>query len=436
MLSGDNSILQKATDAKTKTGVGQEKEALSLAWNSCMVNKVAKYEDITDVQLENELKSNGYNDVSVIKSGNKFKVTFSSGNVYTIKDDGIVQKYEKVEPTAVYAKLYTDGTLILSSTDYTDTTRTIAEDGDYGDVSRLEYTIDNFFLKGEYPGWMVSPLYSANSKITNVVIHDKISPTKIDGWFARTSVADLDLRNLDTSNVTSMQYLFMGCESLANVKLANFNTSNVTSMKYMFGSFGPPTGLTTLDLSNFDTSNVTDMNNMFSRCYNLTNLNISSFDTGNVTDMAEMFAGLHSQTSINLENFDTKKCKNMSGMFYECINLENLNLKKIDTSKVEDMHNMFYMCSKLKELDISSFNTSSVSSMYNMFSNCSDLTTIYASNKFVTTAVTNSGASMFEDSTKLVGGIAPNTTSYNSSKVDTSMAKICTAEVEGYFTSR
>lgn len=105
MLAGDNSILQKATDAKAQTEVGQEKEVLSIAWNSCMVNKVSN----------------------------------SSGNVYTIKDDGIVEKYEKVEPTAVYAKLYTDGTLILSSTDYTDTTRTIAENGDYGDVSKLNY---------------------------------------------------------------------------------------------------------------------------------------------------------------------------------------------------------------------------------------------------------------------------------------------------------
>ena len=81
MLAGDNSILQRATDAKTQTGVGQEKEALSLAWNSCMVNKVAKYEDITDVQLANELKNNGYNDVSVKKSGNKFKVVLNAFRV-------------------------------------------------------------------------------------------------------------------------------------------------------------------------------------------------------------------------------------------------------------------------------------------------------------------------------------------------------------------
>ena len=40
MLSGDNSILQKATDAKTQTGIGQEKEIVALAYNSALAKKL------------------------------------------------------------------------------------------------------------------------------------------------------------------------------------------------------------------------------------------------------------------------------------------------------------------------------------------------------------------------------------------------------------
>lgn len=39
MLSGDNSILQKATDAKNETEKGQEKEIVALAYDSALAKK-------------------------------------------------------------------------------------------------------------------------------------------------------------------------------------------------------------------------------------------------------------------------------------------------------------------------------------------------------------------------------------------------------------
>ena len=38
MLSGNNGILQKATDAKTESGKGQEQEIVALAYNSALDN--------------------------------------------------------------------------------------------------------------------------------------------------------------------------------------------------------------------------------------------------------------------------------------------------------------------------------------------------------------------------------------------------------------
>ena len=266
MLSGNNSILQKATDAKRETTVEQEKETIALAYNSCIVDKTTKNENITDIKLKNALKNNGYDNVSVNKSGNKFKVTFESGNIYTITDDGKIQKYEKVEPTAIYAKLYTDGTLILSSTDYTDITRTLADNGDYGDVSQKNnYDTDNnnYKLVGDFPGWIDENIsYPANGKIKKVIIKDRIAPTNTSFWFT-------------------------GCEDLSSIEgLQNLDTSNVTNMRNMFYFC---LSLTSLDLSDFDTSKVNNMDNMFGYCSYLTNLNISNFDTGAVENMRMMF---------------------------------------------------------------------------------------------------------------------------------------------------
>ena len=105
------------------------------------------------------------------------------------------------------------------------------------------------------------------------------------------------LNNLDTSNVTSMRYMFEDCSSLTTLNLSGFDTSNVTSMRYMFEDCS---SLTSLNLNGFDTSNVTDMSLMFDTCSGLTSLNLSSFDTGNVTDMYEMFYKCESLDTVIL----------------------------------------------------------------------------------------------------------------------------------------
>jgi surface protein len=61
------------------------------------------------------------------------------------------------------------------------------------------------------------------------------------------------------------------------------------------------------------------------------------------------------------------------------------------------MPQMFYNCSSLDELDLSNFNTSKVEIMGQMFYNTPNLKTIYASENFVTTALSgdNSSKDMF-----------------------------------------
>ena len=55
--------------------------------------------------------------------------------------------------------------------------------------------------------------------------------------------------------------------------------------------FGNCKDLTSLDLTGFDTSNVTSMRYMFCSCESLTNLNLSGFDASAVTEMDDMFYG-------------------------------------------------------------------------------------------------------------------------------------------------
>ena len=112
-------------------------------------------------------------------------------------------------------------------------------------------------------------------QITNLKNLDTSNVTSMDSLFRQTALTSLDLgTTFDTSQVTNMSAMFDSCKKLTSLKgLNNFQTQNVTDMSYMFRH----SGLTTLDLTNFDTAKVTNMTSMFQSMNNLTQLNISSF---------------------------------------------------------------------------------------------------------------------------------------------------------------
>ena len=185
---------------------------------------------------------------------------------------------------------------------------------DYGDISHAEYSFGEGYEDSNLPKWVNVDMvnYGVSSEVKEVLIHDKIAPINTACWFTGLDkVMELDLSNLDTSNVTNMSGMFSGCSNLQ-----------------------------TLDLSDFDTGNVTDMHVMFGNCSNLQTLNLSTFDTSKVT--------------------------RMDYMFYGCSNLQTLN----DTNSVTDMHGMFNGCSLLEfgnDLDITDWNVDNVRDFMNMF---------------------------------------------------------------------
>ena len=160
-------------------------------------------------------------------------------------------------------------------------------------------------------------------------------------------------------------------------------------------------------IENLNTEEVTNMGSMFSGCYDLTQLDLSNFDTQNVENMSDMFVSCMDLKSLNVSNFDTQKVKDMSRMFYNCNSLTSLDVSNFNTQKVENMRGMFSNCKSLITLDLSKFDTQNVTNMSRMFWDSSTLTTIYVSDKFVTTKV-SSGSEMFKDCTNLKGFIEYN----------------------------
>ena len=130
-----------------------------------------------------------------------------------------------------------------------------------------------------------------------------------------------------------------------------------------------------------------------------------SFKTFTPTSLNSFFALLFSLETIQgLEYLNTTNVTDMSGMFNHCVRLTSLDVTHFNTEKVTNMSQMFNDCPRLASLDVTSFNTANVTDMENMFSAGPNLKTIYASDKFVTNAVTKSSG-MFAGCESLSGDI-------------------------------
>ena len=261
------------------------------------------------------------------------------------------------------------------------------------------------------PGWVSDKTCDDVTKVVFDPSFDAARPTSTCLWFWSMEKLEsiTDISFLNTSEVTDMSSMFLGCSSLTSLDVSSFNTSQVTDMSLMFYNCR---GLTSLDLSNFNTSKVTDMGYMFYNCRGLTSLYVYSFNTSQVVDMNNMFCGCSGLTSLDVRNFNTSKVTDMGSMFYNCKGLTSLYLGNFNTSQVTDMRIMFEGCSGLTSLDLRSFNTSQVTNMNRMFCQCVGLTSLNLSN-FNTSQVTNMNR-MF---CQCVGLTSLNLSSFNTANV-------------------
>ena len=141
------------------------------------------------------------------------------------------------------------------------------------------------------------PNWSSKDKLkknVTTVVFDKsfasASPTTCRSWFNGFSqLTEIKgIKNLNTSEVRYMSYMFAGCSKLKSVDLTYMYSPYVKDMSYMFCDCS---SLKTVYLKGLNTSNVENMNNMFERCTSLGYLDLSSFNTQKVKNFEKMFYG-------------------------------------------------------------------------------------------------------------------------------------------------
>ncbi len=215
---------------------------------------------------------------------------------------------------------------------------------------------------------------------------------------------------------------------LASKETLGENEYELNSGKNLPGWMKHTLGITKVVFdTSFANARPTSCYKWFYWCENLNQVEgIKNLNTKEVTDMADMFCECRYLSSLDVSGFNTEKVTDMSGMFYDCISLKLLDVAKFNTANVKSMSNMFYRCYNLDLLNVTNFNTANVTNMQGMFYSCPALTTIYASDKFVTGQVTD-GSNMFSNCINLKGFIDCKN---NSDKTDHTYANYKT----GYFT--
>ena len=315
------------------------------------------------------------------------------------------------------------------------------------------------------------------SSIKNIVFDESFktyAPTSLSGFFIGCESLETisGLEYLNTAKVTDMGKMFHGCSALTTIFVSDkFVTDRVTDGRDMFhmcinligaieydgsksdhtyanydnGYFSPEGGFHAYAEFNNATGTLTFSRGL-SKPAGAYDLNVgnntpewstqkedinkvvfdASFANARPTSCYKWFDMCTSLTEIEgIENLNTEKVTNMGSMFSGCHVLNPLDVSNFDTQNVEDMSCMFSNCEGLNSLDLSKFDTQKVTNMNSMFWNSSALTTIYVSDKFVTTKV-SSGSEMFKDCTSLKGAIDK----YEDSKTDKTYANYKT----GYFT--
>ena len=242
------------------------------------------------------------------------------------------------------------------------------DDWNYDDSNLDKYILNGWkgssteteiYIPGEYNGRQISlkNLKIFPTSMTKLQLEElnskkvQLETTDLSGAFENNStVINLDLSGLDTSQVINMSYMFAHCSGLTSLNVSRFQTENVTNMRYMFSEC---IGLTSLDISQFQTENVTDMYCMFASCIGLTSLDVSHFQTKNVTNMGYMFSNCIGLTSLDVSHFQTENVTNMNSMFNGCSELTSLDMSQFQTKNVTERDAVFGNCNKLKIIDLS-----------------------------------------------------------------------------------
>lgn len=335
-ITGNNSIINQAIKSKDETEIAEEKELL----DKCVAYAIEKnkYGALNLEDLEGELQTytkggaiiDGTESIEAYEDGKlittkKIRVKFiKTEHVYMIDQEGSVEDY------------YLADTVWQNNVNYVldeqNKTLTISQN----DTSRNDIYNGDVIIK--------------KKAIINGVEYTTKFPDICNNLFAQaTRMTSFSMEDIDTSNVWTMDGMFVLCTDLVDV-----------------------------DISNMDTSNVISMVQLFCNCSAIKNLDLTALDISNVKHMGGMFGGVTARLDLSGWNIpmDRLICDYYAATVFGGNLSEEIVAKNWNVSKAKCLVGLFANCSSLKKLDISNWTFGTGHIAHGFFDGCSSLTTI------------------------------------------------------------
>ena len=192
----------------------------------------------------------------------------------------------------------------------------------------------------------ITAIYKGEYEKKIKIINSKLYGNQINGY--QIYKGENNLRYLDEDILKDGKLYSFG-NDIITVQLS-FNSS-LSSLGYMFEGCE---NLINIDLSNIKSDSIKNMSHTFANCNNLQKVNLESLNTFKVSSMDSLFEGCKNLVDIQgLEKLNTNSLKNISKMFVNCENLIIVNLSSFNLEKIKYKDNIFDKNPSLRYIDVS-----------------------------------------------------------------------------------
>ena len=177
-------------------------------------------------------------------------------------------------------------------------------------------------------------LINKSSKLNKIKVETKDQLKSIIRERYNNNKSFVYLSDIDVSELNDLSSIFDGLK-IEVVDISGWDTSNVTTMAYMFTECEDIKKI--IGIENLDVSKLQSANAMFYGCQNLVELDLTNWNPILLNSAWNMFSYCSNLKIIkNIENWQLPNIKNVSYMFYKCtkldVDLSNWNLRNIKKS--------------------------------------------------------------------------------------------------------
>ena len=178
-------------------------------------------------------------------------------------------------------------------------------------------------------------LINKSSKFNKIKVESKDKLQSIIQERYHNNKSFIDLTDIDISELDDLSGVFARLNKVEVVDISGWDTSNVTTMAYMFAECEDIKKI--IGIENLDVSKLKNTNSMFYMCENLVELDLTNWNPVSLQHTYEMFSGCSNLKIIeNIENWQLPNIKNVSYMFCNCtkldVDLSNWDLRNIKKS--------------------------------------------------------------------------------------------------------